>query len=179
MRSLTLVLIIMPMWSVDWSGVGIKGKRKLYLISASQELAQQLKQSRVFIPAPYDYHYIDKDMQCLLLSSCTERERERERISCMSRPFKLLDCEKVWRVRRSSPQFWVVICHNMWFLKDWFSPSHCIDESPARSSSGNSSRADNFELSYLLTVQTRANAQIYFRCLSLRCSVSSCFCFQG
>lgn len=90
MRSLTLVLIIMPMWSVDWSGVGIKGKRTLYLISASQELAQQLKQSRVFIPT----HMII----IILTRTCSvcfyhhaRRERERERISCMSRPFKLLD----------------------------------------------------------------------------------------
>lgn len=51
-------------------------------------------------------------------------------------------------------------------LKDWFSLSYCIDETPPGASSGNSSCADNFELSYLVTVQTRVNAQICFRCLS-------------
>lgn len=66
-------------------------------------------------------------------------------------------------------------------LRDWFSPPppHYIDETPPRGSSGNSSCADNFELSYLVTVQTRVNAQICFRCLSLHGSISSCFCFQG
>lgn len=64
-------------------------------------------------------------------------------------------------------------------LRDWFSPSRYIDETPPGGSSGNSSCADNFELSYLVTVQTRVNAQICFRCLSLHGSISSCFCFQG
>lgn len=61
-------------------------------------------------------------------------------------------------------------------LRDWFSPSHNIDETPPRGSSGNSSCADNFGLSYLVTVQTRVNARICFRCLSLHGSISSCFC---
>lgn len=77
MRSLTLVLIIMPMWSVDWSGVGIKGKRTLYLISASQELAQQLKQSRVFIPAHMIIIILTRTCSvCFYRHARRERERE-------------------------------------------------------------------------------------------------------
>lgn len=43
--------------------------------------------------------------------------------------------------------------------------------------SGDSSLADNFELSYLVAVQTRVNAQVCFRCLSLREFISSFFFF--
>lgn len=61
---------------------------------------------------------------------------------------------------------------------DFLPPTTLMKPLPG-GSSGNSSCADNFELSYLVTVQTRVNAQICFRCLSLRGSISSCFCFQG
>ena len=58
-------------------------------------------------------------------------------------------------------------------------PLRVCEKGGGGSSSGNSSCADNFELSYLLTVQTRVNAQIYSRCLSPLGSISSWFCFQG
>ena len=140
-----------------------------------QSWPHEWKQNGCFHSGPHDYDYVYKVAQCL-------RDVLYHHTGMMV--LYIFFLTGFWMKKR----YWGYTTNfssvlggylSLCGLRDWFSPSHYIDETPSGGSSGNSSCADNFELSYLVTVQTRVNAQICFRCLSLCGSISSCFCFQG
>lgn len=140
-------------------------------------LAPQQGKKIHFHSGPHEDDWVLKVPQCLLAVFIIVQEW-RSLISLYFLYFLVID----WKSCGGTPNFrfsfsWLFV--SRCGLRDWFSPSCYIDETPPLGSSGNSSCADNFELSYLVTVQTRVNAQICFRCLSLHGSISSCFCFQG